>query len=120
MHWIASTLCKVCIHSWHALVALDFFVDLMFIQIRKSKKKILTTHQEHLQLSQGWGIFCYFLPRMVVICRSLHAIKTNPHLYPGVGMVGVYFDWCIKMTARLALKCIVKNDSSKNFSSLTT
>ena len=32
MKWIASTLCKVCIHSWHAFVALDFFVDLMFIQ----------------------------------------------------------------------------------------
>ena len=25
----------------------------------------LQTHQEHLQLHQGWGIFCYFLPRMV-------------------------------------------------------
>ena len=31
MKWIASTLCKVCIHSWHA-VALDFLVDLLFIQ----------------------------------------------------------------------------------------
>ena len=29
------------------------------------------------------------------ICRFLRAIKTNPHLYPGVGWVGVYFDWCI-------------------------
>ena len=32
MHWIASTLCKVCIHLWHALMALDFFVDIMFSQ----------------------------------------------------------------------------------------
>ena len=32
MYWIASTLCKVCIHSWHALMGLDLFVDLMFIQ----------------------------------------------------------------------------------------
>ena len=30
------------------------------------------------------------------ICHFLRAIKTNPHLYPGVGWVGVYFDWCIK------------------------
>ena len=29
------------------------------------------------------------------ICHFLRAIKTNPHLYPGVGWVGVYFDWCI-------------------------
>ena len=29
------------------------------------------------------------------ICRFLRAIKTTPHLYPGVGWVGVYFDWCI-------------------------
>ena len=29
------------------------------------------------------------------ICRFLRAIKTNPHLYPGVGWVGVYFDCCI-------------------------
>ena len=28
MHWIALTLSEVCIHSWHALVVLDFFVDL--------------------------------------------------------------------------------------------
>ena len=32
------------------------------------------------------------------ICRFLRAIKTNPHLYPGVGWVGVYFDWCISIT----------------------
>ena len=40
-HWIASILCKVCIHSWHALEALDFFVDLMFVHktMRKSEKK---------------------------------------------------------------------------------
>ena len=25
MHWIASTLCKVCIHSRHALLERDFF-----------------------------------------------------------------------------------------------
>ena len=29
------------------------------------------------------------------IRRFLRDIKTNPHLYPGVGWVGVYFDWCI-------------------------
>ena len=29
------------------------------------------------------------------ICHLLRAVKTNPHLYPGVGWVGVYFDWCI-------------------------
>ena len=39
IHWVVSTLCKVCIQLWHALVAVDFFVDLMFIQMRKSKKK---------------------------------------------------------------------------------
>ena len=27
------------------------------------------------------------------ICHFLLAVKTNPHLYPGVGWVGVYFDW---------------------------
>ena len=32
MHWIASTLCKVCIHSWHARMVLDIFVDIMFGQ----------------------------------------------------------------------------------------
>ena len=32
MDWIASTLCKVCIHSWHAPMALDFFVVILFIQ----------------------------------------------------------------------------------------
>ena len=32
MPWFASTLFKVCIHLWHALVAVDFFVDVMFIQ----------------------------------------------------------------------------------------
>ena len=31
MHWITSTLCKVCIHSWHALVVLDFFIDLILL-----------------------------------------------------------------------------------------
>ena len=35
------------------------------------------------------------------ICHFLHAIKTNPHLYPGVGEVGIYFDWCIIMHAFL-------------------
>ena len=29
------------------------------------------------------------------ICRFLCAIKTNPHLCPGLGWVGVYVDWCI-------------------------
>ena len=33
------------------------------------------------------------------ICRFLRAIKTNPHLYPGMGWVGVYFDWCITVSA---------------------
>ena len=35
MHQIASSFCKVCIHQWHAFVALDFFVDLMFIQVER-------------------------------------------------------------------------------------
>ena len=41
MHWIASTLCKVCIHSWHTLVAFDFFIGLVFSRktMRKSEKK---------------------------------------------------------------------------------
>ena len=29
------------------------------------------------------------------MCRFFHAFKTNPHLFPGVGWVEVYFDWCI-------------------------
>ena len=32
------------------------------------------------------------------ICHFLRAIKTNPHLYPGLGWVGVYFDWWIMHT----------------------
>ena len=36
--------------------------------------------------STWWGIFHFW-----------HATKTNPHLYPGVGGVGVYFDWCIRV-----------------------
>ena len=39
MQWIASTLCKVCIHSWHAFVALVFLVDLMFLIDEKVKEK---------------------------------------------------------------------------------
>ena len=37
IYWITSTLCKVCIHSWHALVALDFFVDLMMLCLFNEK-----------------------------------------------------------------------------------
>ena len=55
----------------------------------------LQTHQEHLQLPQGWGISAISCPAWWGICRFLRGIKTNPHLYPGVGWVGVYFDWCI-------------------------
>ena len=55
----------------------------------------LQTHQEHLQLHQGWGISAISCPGWWGICRFLRAIKTNPRLYPGVGWVGVYFDWCI-------------------------
>ena len=44
MHWIASTLCKVCIHSWHALVVLDFFIDLMFIQWESPRKNSTIFH----------------------------------------------------------------------------
>ena len=50
---------------------------------------------------RGVGTFCYFLqnicPRsgtFVTFCRLL---KTNPHLYPGVEGVRVYFDWCIAL-----------------------
>ena len=64
------------------------FAALWIIQIQ--------THQEHLQLPQGWGIFfAICCSAWWGICRFLRAIKTNPHLYPGVGWVGVYFDWCI-------------------------
>ena len=42
MHWIASTLCNVCIHSWHALVALDFFADLMLFNEKVQEKTPLT------------------------------------------------------------------------------
>ena len=38
MKWITAILCKVCIHSWLAFVALGFFVDLMFIQWESLKK----------------------------------------------------------------------------------
>ena len=35
------------------------------------------------------------------ICRFLRAIKTNPHLYPGLEWVGVYFDWCITVGVKI-------------------
>ena len=52
IHWIALTLCKDCIHLWHALVAVDFFVDLMFIQMRKSKKKLLVSIHCDLKIQE--------------------------------------------------------------------
>ena len=35
------------------------------------------------------------LPQPRTDYNKMRAIKANPHLYPGVGWVGVYFDWCI-------------------------
>ena len=59
----------------------------------------LQTHQEYLQLPLRDGAFSAIsCPTMWGICRFLRTIKTNPHLYPGLGRgggVGVYFDWCI-------------------------
>ena len=47
-------------------------------------------------VASGVGAFSAIsCPTWWGICRFLHAIKTNPHLYPGVGGLGVYFDWCI-------------------------
>ena len=63
----------------------------------------LQTHQEHLQLPQGWDIFCSFLPRMGGICCFLHAIKTNPHLYPSVGARGLL--WLVHRHAWLLHGC---------------
>ena len=44
------------------------------------------THQEHLQLPQGWDIFLLIFPAPAWwgICHFLQALKTNPHLYPRV------------------------------------
>ena len=44
-------------------------------------------HFSAISCPAWWGIY-----------RSLHAIKTNPHLYPGLGGLGVYFDCCIMRT----------------------
>ena len=148
MKWIASTLCKVCIHSWHA-VALNFFVDLMFIQWENLRKKlhyfpltvILKCRKWHLRgtylkifpgaachrisleahtcgdhghgyagpntvfFKSETGIFL-ICPAWWGICRFLRAIKTNPHLYPRVGWVGVYFDWCITISFEIKFSCL--------------
>ena len=52
MHWITSTLCKVFIHSWHGLVALDFFIDLMFIQLESLKKTALFSTDYDLKMQE--------------------------------------------------------------------
>ena len=41
MHWIGSSLGKVCVHLWDVLVVLDFFIDLMFIQWESLRKHSL-------------------------------------------------------------------------------
>ena len=55
-------------------------------------------------VAPGVGHFLLFpAPHGWGICRFLHAIKTNPHLYPRVGWVRVYFDWCIIDSIRVSL-----------------
>ena len=66
MKWIASTLCKVCIHSCYAFVALNFFVDLMFIQWESQRKKL------------------YYFPSTVISkCRKWYLRGTYLKLFPG-------------------------------------
>ena len=83
---------KTAIFRWQELAFLKFnlkfnSVALWIIQLQ--------THQEHLQLPQGGAVSALSCPAWWGICHFLRAVKTNPHLYPGVGWVGVYFDWCI-------------------------
>ena len=51
-----------------------------------------------LSCPRGGTFSAIFCPAWWGICRFLRAIKTNPHLYPGVGWVGVYFDRCISLS----------------------
>ena len=48
---------------------------------------------------RGWGISCYFpqniSPHGGAFVSFCTPYRTNPHLYPRVGGVRVYFDWCI-------------------------
>ena len=44
---------------------------------------------------RGWAFSAISFPAWWGIC--LRAIKTNTHLYPRVGEVGFYFDWCISL-----------------------
>ena len=80
MHWIASTLCKVCIHSWHALMALDFFVDLMFIRRESLRKKL-----HYFPLTVISKCISKFFSRAACpqTLRKAHACGDHGHGYAG-------------------------------------
>ena len=53
---------------------------------------------------------CISWPAWWGICRFLHTIKTNPHLYPGIGGLGVCFDWCMHKVKDKEVKRNVHRD----------
>ena len=65
---------------------------------------VLQTHQELISCPRGGAFSAISYPAWWGICHFLRAIKTNPHLYPAVGWVGVYFDWCITSQVWKVLK----------------
>ena len=63
-----------------------------------------TDSSETSSVAPGVGAFSAIsCPAWWGICRFLHAIKTNPNLYPGLGGLGVYFDWCIIQLINLSV-----------------
>ena len=80
MHWITTTLCKVCIHSWHALVVLDFFIVLMFIQWDRLRKKTpLVFHWLWSQNARNGIIEVHILIFFAIyFLFTLDVIKSDP------------------------------------------